>query len=155
MALNLFERFLLKFRRFKSENAANAELRGLTWQEARYRVEQKRGALLRAYVRGEISGYQCRVFLNDYIRDSIPLADEVAVIERHQQDIEIATSERKTPAEENEIEHSMATLFRVVRHGELKRAQAKARFERLIESLPESKQREWRESFADLCHDLD
>jgi hypothetical protein len=115
MALSFFQRICLKFRGFNSQDATNDELRGLSRREALERVEEKRWELLNAYVQGEISGYQCRVFLNDYVRDSIHLADEIDTIALHQREIAAATLHRVTAPEDEEIEHSVVALLKQAR----------------------------------------
>lgn len=147
MPLSFLDRLRLKFHPFNSQDAENPELRGLTRKKARDLVEQKRAEFLQAYIEGKISGYQCRIFLNDYIRDSIPLEDEVEFIKRHQQSIEVATIERKVPPEDDEIEHSLCALAKYVRSGELTLSVAQTRLERMIRGLPDPKQCEWRDAF--------
>ena len=74
---------LFSFRRiddFDSATAPNEELRGLTRAEAKFAAERKHRELIEAYIRGELSGYQCRIHLNDYLRDSIQFSDEIELI---------------------------------------------------------------------------
>ena len=153
MPLSLLDRLRIKSHPFHSQDAANPELRGLPRKEARDLVEQKRSEFLHAYIEGEISGYQCRVFLDDYIRDSIPLEDEVEFIELHQKDIELATIERKVPPEDNEIEHALGSLLESVRSGKLTPSVVQARLEQMIHGLPTPKQQEWRDIYRSLAVD--
>lgn len=149
--LTLLDKIRIRLHKFDSSRVTNAKLRGLSRQEAMYFCEREMHALLDKYISGEINGYQCRVFLNDFIRDSIPLKDEVELIQRHERNIRVATLERLGAIEENEFEHSLLAIVTSYRNRELTLMSAKARLEHIIWSFPEEEKVRWRRNFLDLC----
>lgn len=154
MAINFFQRLLLRFQSFDSCAAPNTALRGLNRKAGLSKVEQYRTELLCSYVNGEISGFQCRVLLNDYIRDSIHILDEVDLIERHQDDIIESTFRRQAAPEDSEVEKCMVKLVRQFRAGTMTTAWFHGSFERLTEKMPPDRRCHWRQQFRRLCFEL-
>jgi hypothetical protein len=150
MSHSFLDRLRLKFHRFDPSLAKNPELRSLPRNEALFRVDQKRSELIADYIRGDISGHQCRVFLVDYIRDSIPLADELRIRERHAMNIEVATLEREVAPEEDEIEHAVANIARNFDNDRIDESQARERVERLVRFLADDQKVMWRQFFNSL-----
>ncbi len=154
MAINFFQRLLLRLQRFDSSTAPNASLRGLNRKDGLSKVEQHRKELIRSYVNGEISGFQCRVLLNDYVRDSIHILDELEFIERHQDEITESTFRRQVAPEDSEVEKCMIRLTRQFRAGRITIAWFHGSFERLTEKMPRDNRRHWRQQFRRLCFEL-
>lgn len=154
MAVNIFQRLLLRFKCFNSSAAPNASLRGLNRKDGLSKVEQYRQELLGSYVKGEISGFQCRVLLNDYIRDSIHILDEVDLIERYQDDITESTFRRQAAPEDSEVEKCMISLTHQFRAGRITTAWFHGSFERLTEKMPLDRRCHWRQQFRQRCFAL-
>jgi hypothetical protein len=129
----------------------NRELRGLIRTEALNRVNKKRCKLIADYTHGNISGHQCRIFLNDYVRDSIPFKDEMEAIQSHGRAVQKATLDRTVRPEDEEIELTMIDILNDVIRGNQSLMRAESKMERLLLLVPEPKKGEWVEIFSSLC----
>lgn len=151
MALGYLQRFLLRLRRFDNSKAANANIRGLSRSQALKAIDSYRHELLRDYRAGRITAFQCRIFLNDYIRDSIHIVDEVDCIERHQRDVIESACYLEVAPDETEVEQCMAHLIRQRRAGTITSAWLHGSFDRLTQHLPPDRREHWQDTFRQLC----
>jgi hypothetical protein len=110
--------------------------------------------VLQQYLRGEISGYQCRVFFFDFIRDSIPLRRELEYRHRLENDIESLTLYRVTPPESDEIERLLSRTAKQVRERRITFWDGLGRIQRLVHLLPDSQQKEYEQVFKNICREL-
>jgi hypothetical protein len=139
---------LVRWAPFDPADAANPSLRNTTPAVAATKAERHRMSLLAQYLAGAISSYQCRIFFNDYVRDSLPLRMELRMRAQHEIDIlSLTLHSHGVPADED-VEAVLISLLKAAQRGTITPSEARGRFEYLAARLEGEAQHRWLQNFS-------